>query len=174
MSNIICGIDEPLPELPDLGLEVPCCSASSYRDFSACTCWRPVYEPGEQADPVGDLTPQVRPAGMCGDCAYRPGSPEKLGDPEHRGDATELEMLAESGRPFHCHDSMRRIVRWVHPSGAEIPGHDAAYVPPIIEGVPIKTDGTAAFLCAGWHARRRAIVAAVAKEAAAEGMTLDA
>ena len=152
MSNIICGIDKPRPDFPDLGLN--CCYGVSMR--GACSCWRPVYDAPEQADPV-DGAPTVRPGGMCGDCAYRPGSPEKTGDPHHRGDATELEMLAEDGRPFYCHDGMRRIVKWVHPSGAEVPGHPADYAPPIVGAVPHRTDGTPAFLCAGWNARRRAL-----------------
>lgn len=46
---------------------------------------------------------------MCDDCAYRPGSPEKSGDPMYRGDATDLEMIAETGT-FFCHQGLRRIV----------------------------------------------------------------
>ncbi len=162
--NIVCGIDEPLPDLPDLGLDVPCCEGSVFRGHRACTCWLPVYD-GDQADPDETASRTVRPGGMCGDCAYRPGSPEKAGDPEHRGDADELEQLAETATPFHCHDGMRHVVRWVHPSGAEVPGHPADYAPPIVGTVPYRLDGQPALLCAGWNARRRALEAATRKDA---------
>ena len=160
MSNIICGIDEPRPDFPDLKLDVPCCDSELYRGPGACTCWRPIYE-GEQ-DTVRAAETVVRPDGMCRDCAYRPGSPEKAGDPEHRGDADDLEGLAQTGRPFYCHDGMRRIAKWVHPSGAEVPGHPADYAPPMVGPVPYRTDGTPAYLCAGWDARRRALAAKAA------------
>lgn len=157
MSNIICGIDEPRPDFPDLNLG--CCYGATMRN--TCTCWRPVYDAPGQADPIDGMTPTVRP-GMCGDCAYRPGSPEKAGDPEHRGDASELERLAAAGEPFYCHDGMRRIVRWVHPSGAEVPGHPADYAPPIAGSVPYRANGAPGYLCAGWNARRRALEAKAA------------
>lgn len=154
--SIICGIDEPRPDFPDLGLN--CCYRAAVYGSGDCSCWRPVYDTPGQADPIDGMTPSVRP-GLCGDCAYRPGSPEKTGDAEHRGDAQELEMLAEGGKPFYCHQNMRRILRWEHPSGAVVDGHPADYAPPIVDGVPLKVDGTPAFLCAGWDARRRALEA---------------
>lgn len=160
---IVCGVDEPRPEFPDLGLTEPCCYGVANGTADNCSCWRPVYD-GDQTDRLTFDAPVVRPDGMCGDCAYRPGSPEKSGDPHHRGDPQELEMLAESGRPFFCHDGMRRIVKWVHPTGAEVPGHPADYAPPISGDLPHRTDGTPAYLCAGWDARRRALEAQLSKE----------
>lgn len=154
--SCILGIDESQPDFPDLGLT--CCYGVAAAGPHACTCWRPVYDHTEQTNPDETAQSTVRPR-MCGDCAYRPGSPEKTGDPQHRGDATELEILAESGSPFYCHDGMRRIVRWCHPSGAELPGHPADYAPPMVGATPYRTDGKPGLLCAGWDARRRALTA---------------
>lgn len=151
------------PDLPDTG--GGCCYGADVYGPGNCTCWTPVYDLDQtEPDPLAvrllaaGVTPTVRPT-MCGDCAYRPASPEKAGDPEHAGDAESLEDLAASGTPFWCHDGMRRPVRWVHPSGAEIPGHEAAYDPPLVAAVPYRADGQPGYQCAGWDARRRALVA---------------
>ncbi len=150
-----CGFDEPAPDdLPDTGGE--CCFGASVYGPDRCTCWRPVYTPEQHPDLAEDPVPQARSL-MCGDCAYRPGSPEKAGDPGYRGDADELETLAATETPFYCHDGMRRVEKWAHPSGAEVPALDGAYAPPFTGNLPHKTDGTAADLCAGWDARRRAL-----------------
>lgn len=143
--------------LPDTG--GACCWGAAASGPDRCTCWTPVFD-RDQAEPVPAI-PEVRDR-MCGDCAYRPGSPEKVGDPEHEGDAETLEHLAASGTPFWCHDGMRRPVVLRHPSGAEIPGHVAAYEPPRIGGIPFRADGRPGLLCAGWAARGRAIAAAEA------------
>lgn len=162
MSNL-CGFDEPPVELPDTG--GTCCYGATVEGPHRCTCWTPVYGP-DQADPAPDLDPQpaTRPT-LCGDCAYRPGSPEKAGDPGYRGDAEELESLADTGERFFCHQGMRAIVKWVHPSGAEIQADAGAFAPPMFGSVPLKTDGTPADLCGGWAARRRAILGAEQAEA---------
>lgn len=145
------------PDLPDAG-EGMCCAGAAINGPHRCTCWRPVYDI-EQVDPLPDV-PQVRPAGMCGDCAYRPGSPERQGDPDHAGDAELLDDLAASGTPFWCHDGIRRPARWVHPpTGIEVPGHPADYEPPMVGAVPFRANGRMAFLCAGWAARGRALAA---------------
>lgn len=149
------------PRLPDTG--GGCCIGADVYGPERCTCWTPVYDL-DQTDPdalavrllAGGVTPTVRPA-MCADCAYRPTSPEKRGDPEHAGDAEFLESIAASGTPFWCHDGMRRPTAWRHPSGAQIPGHDAAYAPPIVTGVPYRANGQPGYQCAGWDARRRAL-----------------
>lgn len=161
--SYLCGIDEPVPVFPDTG--GTCCMGAD-RGPQHCACWRPVYA-GTQQDPVGaavnlidvGITQPDVSDGMCGDCAYRPGSPEKTGDPKHRGDADELERLAAIGKRFWCHQGMRRIEKWVHPSGAEVAGHPADYAPPIIGTTPYRLDGTPALLCAGWRARRKALLA---------------
>lgn len=142
-------------DLPDTG-GICCWGAAEYGPHR-CTCWLPVYD-REQTPPV-PADPVVRPDGMCGDCAYRPGSPEKRGDPDHAGDADQLEDLAAGAGRFFCHDGIRRPTKLVHPSGVEIPGHAADYDPPIRDGVPYRADGTPGFLCAGWDARRRALAA---------------
>jgi len=143
-------------DLPDAG-EGACCYGAGMRGPGGCTCWRPVYDL-DQAEPVPAI-PIVRPGGMCGDCAYRPGSPEKDGDPKYRGDADHLEHLAATGTPFSCHDGLRRLLRRVHPSGVEVPADPGAYDPPILDGQPFRADGQPALLCAGWAARGRAIAA---------------
>lgn len=158
----ICGAGNP--DFPDLG--GGCCwGADLYGPESCTACWEPVYDL-EQADPdplavrllAGGVTPVTRTA-MCGDCAYRPGSPEKAGDPQHRGDAEFLEHIAQAGERFWCHQGMRRPLLYRHPSGAQVPGHPAAYKPPIVDGVPYQADGRPGELCAGWDARRRALAA---------------
>ncbi len=152
-----CGFDEPTPDdLPDTG--GTCCYGAGVFGSQRCTCWRPVCaEPVQTGDLNGDSRPVVRSGGMCGDCAYRPGSPEKAGDPGYRGDADDLEDLATSGTPFYCHDGMRRVAKWVHPSGAEVAAKDGAYAPPFHGDIPHRVDGEPAYLCAGWNARRRAL-----------------
>jgi hypothetical protein len=93
---------------------------------------------------------------LCPDCAYRPGSPERSGDERYNGDAEFLNRIVETGEAFHCHQGIRRAVKLVHPSGAEVEVPPGDYRPPIIGGVPYKADGSPGELCAGWAARRRA------------------
>lgn len=143
------------PTKPDTG--GGCCWAADVFGPGYCTCWRTQYD-AEQAE----LQPGVRfvrPGGMCGDCAYRPGSPEKEGDPGYRGDAGHLEQWAADATPFHCHDGLRRVVEHRHPSGATVPGAPGDYDPPIVDGVPYRANGEPGYLCAGWDARRRALAA---------------
>lgn len=96
---------------------------------------------------------------MCADCAYRPGSPEKSGDPTVTGSADALEDFAATGARFWCHQGMRRTIALRHLSGAEAPRGAAAYDPPIVDGIPYRADGSPGQLCAGWAARRRALTA---------------
>lgn len=159
-SHIVCG--DGRGDFPDLGKD--CCYGTVMNGPSGCTCWREVFDV-DQAPAVGDEPPQVRPDGLCPDCAYRPGSPEKRSQPEYRGDAIHLEMIAEDGTPFYCHDNMRRVVEYRHPSGATHPAPPGAYQPGIrADGVPLRSDGRPALLCAGWHARCRALAAKLARE----------
>lgn len=147
---IHCGYDDAT--LPDLG--GGCCIGADVYGPGRCTCWRDEHDV-EQAPPVPG--PHEVRERMCADCAYRPGSPEKVEDPEVAGDPQALEHYAAAGAPFWCHDGMRRVVARRHPSGAELPAHAAAYDPPITDGVPHRADGRPGLLCAGWAARRRAI-----------------
>lgn len=138
---------------PDVGNgENPCCYGSALDGPGGCTCWQPVFDV-EQAEPRTDL-PSGAQESKCADCAYRPGSPERSGDPHVTADAEQLRALAETGARFWCHQGMRRPTLWRHPSGATVPGLGADYRPPIVEGVPYKADGTPGDLCAGWMALR--------------------
>ena len=151
------------PDWP--GTDGTCCYGAAVYGPSRCTCWTPVYDLHQQpADEhlLGLLAAGVQPntrSLMCAGCAYRPGSPERAGDPRHVGDADELERIAVQSR-FWCHQGIRRVTKWVHPSGAEAPGHPAAYEPVTVALVPLRADGTPAELCAGWAARRRAVTGA--------------
>ncbi|MFL6141600.1 MAG: hypothetical protein ACJ72N_06995 [Labedaea sp.] len=144
-----------------------CCWDATERGPAACICWQPVYD-REQTTPtaetvaalaLGEARPDVRDR-MCGDCAYRPGSPEKSGSEDVDGDAQQLERLAATGTRFFCHDGMRKPVAWRHPAGMRITAvSDGDYQPPIIDNVPYRADGQPGLLCAGWDARRRALTA---------------
>jgi hypothetical protein len=125
-----------------------CCYGSVDRP-DRCTCWQPVYAveqapPRPPADP-GDLQVQE---GMCGDCAFRPGSPE-------RGDEWMAEALyaaAAGGIPFWCHQGMRRPDHWLHPDGRRVEGSSDDWQPPIVNRIPYRADGAPGLLCAGWAA----------------------
>jgi hypothetical protein len=91
---------------------------------------------------------------MCPDCAFRPGSPERRGEPGYQGTDGELDDFVANGSSFFCHQGIRKPVTLAHPSGAEVAGHPAAYDPPIVGGVPYRADGSPGELCAGWAARR--------------------
>src|SRR4051794_15360348 len=71
-------------ELPGVDLDDPrlagCCDGAANLGPTFCTCWEPVYDTPRQAAPRTGLPTETRPL-MCGDCAYRPGSPERRGDP---------------------------------------------------------------------------------------------
>lgn len=137
-----------------------CCQGCIDNGPTACTCWVPVFdvEQTTMSLPVdGPAEPVVRD-GLCPDCAYRPGSPEKTGHPDYKGDPAELDRLARKDR-FWCHQGMRRPLYWEHPAGVRVEGSPADYDPPIADLMPYKADGTPADLCAGWDARRRALAA---------------
>ncbi|HEY0641266.1 MAG TPA: hypothetical protein VGD67_26860 [Pseudonocardiaceae bacterium] len=156
------------PALPDAG-DGYCCLGAVMRGPDGCTCWTDVHD-RDQAEPdptavqllAAGVTPSVRPQ-MCGDCAYRPGSPERTGDDRFRGDAELLEDLAADGTRFWCHDGMRRRLGRTftvagHPA-MSVPSGPGDYAPPIVDAVPYRADGQPGLLCAGWDARRRALTA---------------
>lgn len=146
-----------------------CCPGRITTGPAGCTCWQPVYD-RDQTGPdratvialtCGEITPDEQD-GMCGDCAYRPNSPEKQSQSSHAGDATELERLAASGEKFFCHTGFRVPTAWEHPAGMRIPAdpnRDGDYQPLILLGIPYRADGRPGLLCAGWSARRRALLA---------------
>ena len=146
----LCGNFGQPPDLPDAG-EGACCWGAIIHGKDRCTCWVAVYDLEQQPLKPGPMGLRVR---MCDSCAYRANSPEKRGEEGYQGDAEFLDGLILTGEFFACHQGIRKPVRWVHPSGAEIPGHPAGYNPPLRDGVPYKADGTPADLCAGWAARR--------------------
>jgi hypothetical protein len=135
-----------------------CCDGSAVKGPQYCTCWTPRFDMDQQ--PVTEGEPGTRTA-LCGDCAYRPGSPERQGDERYNGDQEFLDRIVATGERFFCHAGIRQAVRLVHPSGAEVdllalaPGD---YRPPIVNGIPYKADGSPGDLCAGWAARRRAYI----------------
>lgn len=150
-------------DFPDTG--GICCIGAAMGGPSDCTCWTPEYDL-DQGDPdeqsIRLLAAGIQPVTrriMCGDCAYRPDSPERSGDETYQGDPEFLADLAGTGDRFWCHQGMRCVVRWVHPSGAVHAGHPGAYAPPIVNAVPYRADGSPGELCAGWDARRRALSA---------------
>jgi hypothetical protein len=153
------------PAFPAVG-DGECCEGAVLDGPGSCTCWEPVYSAHQQPvdeEAAGLLAAGVQPVtrqGMCGDCAYRPDSFEKTGDPRFNGDADMLEGLAASGERFWCHDGLRRIVAWRHPAGTQIPAEPGCYRPTQRAGVPYQADGQPGLLCAGWAARNRALDAA--------------
>lgn len=141
-----------------------CCAQGYDGGPAECVCWRPVFDL-DQADPdraaAAELAAGTRHLSrrdtMCGDCAYRPDSPEKRGDEAYQGGAAELDDIARAST-FFCHDGLRQPIAWVHPAGLRLPVPlDGNYQPPIIDKVPYRASGQPAMLCAGWHARRRAL-----------------
>ncbi len=155
MSHVHAGLAAtPDHVIVTLAKLLECCEGTRTQGATACTCWRIVYDLDQQPLDVG-AEPETRER-MCVDCAYRPGSPERAGDPSYRADADELERIAACDR-FWCHEGIRKPVRWRHPAGIEIDGHPGGYDPPIVDCVPYRADGRPAGLCAGWDARRRAL-----------------
>lgn len=126
-----------------------CCWGSIARGPDHCDCWVPVFEL-EQAEPCPPAGPDDIAArkSMCGDCAFRPGSPERSDE----WTAEALYASAESGRPFWCHDGLRRPAYWLHPDGRRVEGSPDDWQPPIVAGIPYRADGRPGLLCAGWAA----------------------
>lgn len=165
MTTVVCGVAGD-DRFPDAG-QGTCCWGAVVYGASRCTCWEPVYDLEQQpVQPAGKLTidggdfvPADRPL-MCGDCAYRPGSPERTSDERAAADAEHLEALAYGDRPFWCHQGIRRPIAHEHPTGEIYAEEDSInYTPPVAHGVPYRADGSPAEVCAGWTARRRAIAA---------------
>jgi hypothetical protein len=138
------------PDEPDDVRDI-CCDGVWTGGWEGCTCWVPEYDL-EQADELqmpASPTDIETPAQLCTDCAFRPGSPE-------RADEWTREALYQSaaeGRPFWCHQGIRRPLRWRHPDGRVIDGSPVDYDPPQVRGIPFRADGRPAALCAGWAYR---------------------
>jgi hypothetical protein len=117
-----------------------CCYAAANDGPAACTCWEPIFDM-EQLPPRIGLEPETRTR-QCGDCAYKPDSPERQADP-----CALLDL-----ENFWCHRGIRRPTSWQHLDGRVRPGSEADYQPPIVDGVPYRADGRPAARCAGWAA----------------------
>jgi hypothetical protein len=153
-----------------------CCPAARAEGMTSCTCWQPVYDV-DQVTPsletvcalaLGQTELRVRD-GMCGDCAYRPDSPEKTGSPDFQGSPAELDRRARESR-FFCHDGFRQPIAWRHPYGLRIATPLCGdYQPPFYDGIPYQADGQPGLLCAGWSARRKALLARAERDTARGG-----
>lgn len=121
-----------------------CCAGAAARGPQSCTCWTPIFDL-EQAPPRTELEVETRPK-ECGDCAYKPGSPEREADPYALMDLPN----------FFCHRGIRRPKEWRHPDGRVRPGDPANYMPPIVAGIPYRADGRPAARCGGWAASQEA------------------
>lgn len=155
MTAFMCGATGgtgvPCPE-PG----VPCWDACAL-DGSDCGVWEPVFRP----EPHGDLQEGPSPvrAKACGDCAYKPGSPER------RANDGDLPRGFDLNRPFHCHDGMPALRGWTYPGldyslwagglpsmqdGFLIGSYD--YQPVQRNGRGWQADGRPLVVCAGWAA----------------------
>lgn len=137
------------PNYPDVGNgELPCCLGSAVYGPERCTCWESEHDQEQQPPKAGPRNVRVR---MCEDCAFRPGSPERSGDARYEhSDEDGLDDVMRG--EFVCHQGMRRLVREVHPSGAELVACPGAYEP---GDPPMKADGSPADYCAGWWAAKQ-------------------
>lgn len=152
MSGSMCH-DRDWPETPDAG---SCCAGSAINGPTRCTCWTPQWAPQHQVQAAAQLDAPTRVCEqMCADCAYRPGSPERGGDPAAAANADDLDrIVAVDGQVFFCHQGMRKPVTWHHPSGMSIPGKPMDYQPVKVGLRWYQSDGQPAMICAGWAARR--------------------
>jgi hypothetical protein len=139
----------------DLEQEIPCCWATAETGRAIdCTCWEPEYDVEQQPTAVQLESPlhAERADSLCGDCAFRPGSPERSTAYERES----LYSLADRGVPFWCHRGMRKPDRWCHPDGRVVAGDPNDWTPLIVGTVPYRADGQPALLCAGWAKRNDA------------------
>jgi hypothetical protein len=119
-----------------------CCLGALDEGPTGCTCWEPIYDLEQSVH--APTAPETQPK-MCHDCAFRANSPER-----RDGDC----LPGPGGAPFWCHQGMRRVIKWRHPLGMELPAGVGDYRPPIIDKVPYRADGRPGLKCAGWAAQR--------------------
>jgi hypothetical protein len=143
-------------DLPDAG-EGMCCDGSAAMGPDRCTCWASEWDQPQADRLQAGPCPSGSPAAA--DCAFRPGSPEQSGDSRYAYSSEgELDEVLLEDAPFICHQGMRRRLRLVHPSGVEHDAGPGAYDPPQRPGMAWKADGSPAEVCAGWAARRAALL----------------
>lgn len=147
--NIHTGHDH---DFPDAG-QGTCCMGAAAMGPGRCTCWEPVYDREQQPIQPGPMPQRAR---LCVDCAFRNGSPERSGNGQHAHSGEgEIEAIIAGSRRFVCHQGMRRITHWRHPSGVVVAcPTDGAYRPPEVGGIAYQASGEPAHLCAGVHAMR--------------------
>jgi hypothetical protein len=164
MIGHFCGLSASALDLPDAGQGMCCMGAAVYGP-ERCTCWHNEYDREQAPMRPADSDCQPRP---CGDCAYRPGSPERAGAEHVSGDQDSLDQLVATGQPFYCHQGMRRVVAVVHgPTGTRVERGPDAYEPPFgDDGRPYQADGQPALLCGGWAALRLAYLQRQGQEVA--------
>ena len=138
---------------------VPCCDASAMLGPEHCTCWERVHDQ-IQKPPILGMEPTTR-LQMCGDCAFRPGSPERTDSDHAVCDSGDLMgIVLDPSQSFWCHNGIRSTIALQHPNGMRVDREPVdgvvAYDPPIVDGVPYQADGQPAFRCAGLAAARRA------------------
>lgn len=137
-------------------LDVPCCEGYVHGGPERCYCWTPILDP-PPAPPVEGLADTM--PDRCGDCAYRPDSPERRGVETASADWSKLVELAATGTPFWCHDGLPKVVGWTHPRLPDlvvpVPPDVDDYQPTIRDGIPHRADGRPGSRCAGWEAERR-------------------
>ena len=141
------SVDVPV-DLPDVS-DVPCCMASAVWGPDRCTCWTRRHD-HDQATPIIGLAVAARDS-MCSGCAFKPRSPERTGDNRYQfSDEDDRLDLIAGNQPFYCHEGMRRVTAFDHPCGVTVPVDGDHYDPPTVDGIPFKSDGTPADVCAGW------------------------
>lgn len=128
-----------------------CCMGVANGGLDYCTCWEPIHDL-EQAADLDAMTPLQARAKCCDDCAYRNGSPERSGD-----DEDWLLGLPGERATFFCHEGIRRVLSYWHPSGLVLPAGAGDYDPPRGDGRVFRADGSPAHICAGFAAYRAAI-----------------
>ena len=151
-----CGASFAPVEFPDATNGVPCCYGYAFDGPTGCTCWKAIYDLAQQPMQQGPMQQRSR---MCGDCAFRAGSPERSGDQRyaHSGEQ-ELALMVDDARAvFACHTGVRRVVAYEHPTGARVEIEIDAYHAPQARGHAVKADGSPAELCAGLARARRTI-----------------
>lgn len=150
---------------PDPG--VPCWEACKV-DGTDCAVWEPIYWPEPTREPARlQAGPEPKRPLACGDCAYRPGSPER------QANGGALPETFDPLRPFHCHDGMPALVGWTHTAvgdvcllasslptmqdGFLIGSYD--YRPHHVGGRGYQADGRPLVVCAGWAAHAARVMA---------------
>jgi hypothetical protein len=102
-----------------------------------------VFDTEQQPAKTGEAHQRTK---CCADCAFRAGSPERADE--------MVDDIVFGGRVFACHKGMRRVVAWVHPSGARVDAEPGDYQPLIVDGVVYRANGAPAAKCAGVRALR--------------------